>query len=519
MAATTAYHKIDQRGVGMSDYDMRLNETDGSAKIDTGGAPGDVPVLEVREVVLRYNEHPAPTDRSFWESGEYETPHKYFTSTEPLQKMRCEHDWSVAKRNLRMLYLALFTMVVMIVEQEVVFDRETRLFRVQTLVPSVFKGVISALTALQLYLLYDYYQYLIAGHKKEWYTALYVNRPAPPGMGEIPRGLMGTKLFCSAFIAEFIVLILHAPPGLDFRFWCCRSDEGNEHIKKPFLSDKFNLIVFARIYLLVRVLRDACPLWRRRFQIYAGGYARRGGPEINFAGTMRYYYCAGKIGFTATILCTGMVFFGYCLMVCERDYDIDMWSPVHSLWYVLFNMLLCGYGGMFPVSAYGQYVLLLVLIFGLVILSLAIEVIFGLMALDEHEQQAVDWIGEYQGRELETTAATAYLAYWWRYAAFAGDTPEKHQLSSEEFQDKKTDLYRNAVMHFNEMRKQSALLTNLESMAEDSAAEDLTQATEDLAVVHEVLSGQTGGAINPQLESQLAAIEERQQAILATLDA
>ena len=41
----------------------------------------------------------------------------------------------------------------------------------------------------------------------------------------------------------------------------------------------------------------------------------------------------------------------------------------------------------------------------------------------------------------------------------AGDTPEKHQLSSEEFQDKKTDLYRNAVMHFNEMRKQSGAIS------------------------------------------------------------
>ena len=103
-----------------------------------------------------------------------------------------------------------------------------------------------------------------------------------------------------------------------------------------------------RVYLLVRVLRDACPLWRRRFQIYAGGYARRGGPEINYAGTLRcdcshcvrlnvgcwyrYYYCAGKIGFTATILVTGTILFGYCLMVCERDYDIEMWSVVHSLW-------------------------------------------------------------------------------------------------------------------------------------------------------------------------------------------
>jgi len=499
---------------------MRLNEADGSAKIDTGGAPGDVPVLEVREVVLRYTEHPPPIQRSYWKTGDYESPKQYFTSAEPLAKMRVEHDWAVGKRNVRMLCLALFTMVLMVVEQEVVFDRETRLFRVQTLVPSILKGVISGLTALQLYMLYDYYQYLVAGHKKEWYTALYINRPAPPGMGEIPRGLFGTKLFCSAFITECIILMLHAPPGLDFRFWCCRSDEGNEDIKKPFLSDKFNLIIFARLYLLVRVLRDACPLWNRRFQIYAGGYSRRGGPEITYAGTMRYWYCAGKIFFTGCILSFGTVIAAYSLMACERDYDLDMWSPVHSTWFTLFNMLLCGYGGMFPVSAYGQYVLLAVLIFGIVVLSLAIEVIFGLMALDEHEQKAVDWITEHQYKELETNAATAYLAFWWRYAAFAGDTPEKHGLTPDEFQEKKTELYRSAVMYFNEMRKQTAMLTNLESVADDSAAEDLEQAKKDLEVVHQSMMAKTGGAeLDSGLEAQLAAIEQRQQEIMATLDA
>lgn len=157
-----------------------------------------------------------------------------------------------------MLYLALFTMVVMIVEQEVVFDRETRLFRVQTLLPSVLKGVISALTALQcdslirmllpftrlcyvtVHLLYDYYQYLIAGHKKVPLCALVVSlHPDETGWCCYRNGIlrcMSTdplhlawerfqalhlawerfqegcleKLFWGAFIAEFIVLHLLA---------------------------------------------------------------------------------------------------------------------------------------------------------------------------------------------------------------------------------------------------------------------------------------------------------------------
>ena len=150
-----------------------------------------------RGVTAQQEDHPPPIERSYFSSSEYESPTAYFTSKERLPVMRMEHDWSSAKRNMRMVLLAIFTMAVMITEQELVFDRETRLFKVGTLVPTVLKGCISFLTMIQLWLLYDYYQYQIAGHKKEWYTALYVNRPCPPGQGELILFLYYLILFDS----------------------------------------------------------------------------------------------------------------------------------------------------------------------------------------------------------------------------------------------------------------------------------------------------------------------------------
>lgn len=232
----------------------------------------------------------------------------------------------------------------------------------------------------------------------------------------------------------------------------------------------------------------------------------------------RYYYAAGKIRFVFLILFFGTLILAYSMLVCERDYDLDVWDVKNTVWFTLFNMLLCGYNGMFPESAYGQYVLLVVLIFGILVLSLAIEVVFGVMALTDQEQKAVDFITEYEIKEAERTEATSYLAFWWRYAAHSGQNPQTANMSPEEFQEKKTTLYRHAVLHFNEMRRQTSLLDNIESVADGTVVEDLEQAEEDLKVTHQALANGFGGGVGG-LDDQLQAIEERQAAIIEKLDA
>ena len=72
----------------------------------------------------------------------------------------------------------------------------------------------------------DLYDYYAVGMKKEWYTSLYTN--SDEGGKMLPRGILGTPALLYPFLTEFFFILWHVPPGLDFRYWCCREDSGNE---------------------------------------------------------------------------------------------------------------------------------------------------------------------------------------------------------------------------------------------------------------------------------------------------
>ena len=114
---------------------------------------------------------------------------KFFASTEDLHTLRIWHDWAVAKRSYLMACTGVLSILLMMVEQELVFDHKTFRYKVMTLVPSILKGVGSFLTMILLYQLYDLYDYLHAGLKKEWYVALYTN--SGDNGKPLPRGILG----------------------------------------------------------------------------------------------------------------------------------------------------------------------------------------------------------------------------------------------------------------------------------------------------------------------------------------
>merc|ERR1711998_196034 len=132
----------------------------------------------------------------------------------------------------------------------------------------VVKAFISFVTVMQLYYLFDYYDYVVAGAKKEWYKLLY--------SGENPGPMPRFSTYLGPFIAEFIVLMLHCPPYFDFRFW-----EDATGTKKVFIGDKMGVFIMLRLYAFVRVIRDYSNIFARRRLVYDGGYRNRGGQEID----------------------------------------------------------------------------------------------------------------------------------------------------------------------------------------------------------------------------------------------
>jgi hypothetical protein len=154
---------------------------------------------------------------------------------------------------------------------------------------------------------------------QEWYIHLYTN--SDEGGKPLPRGILGTEELCTPFLVEFCAILYHIPAFLDFRYWCCRTDAGNEGIKKPFISDKWNMLLFLRAYLWIRVMRDSSMLYRRRFQIYEGGYRRRGGPPITWSEALRHMYVGSKPKFAANLVFWCTLAFSYISYNAERDFQ------------------------------------------------------------------------------------------------------------------------------------------------------------------------------------------------------
>ena len=110
-------------------------------------------------------------------------------------------------------------------------------------------------------MIWDYYDYQVIGIKKNWYVQLY-NGKRP---GNLPRGILSSHLWIN-FLVELVLIFIHVPPGLDFRYW--EIEEGktnvNPDLKKPFISDKLQVFMCVRLYLWIRVIRDHSNIYQRR---------------------------------------------------------------------------------------------------------------------------------------------------------------------------------------------------------------------------------------------------------------
>ena len=136
------------------------------------------------------------------------------------------------------------------------------------------------------------------------------------------------------------------------------------------------MCIFLRLYLWIRVLRDSCMIYRRRWQIYEGGYRRRGGPDITWSTALRHCYVSNKPVFALQMIFYSCIIFSYITYNGERDFQNDTFTIKNTIWFTIMQQLLVGYNDMFPKSAFGQTTVLCNTICGMVILSLAIEIIF-----------------------------------------------------------------------------------------------------------------------------------------------
>merc|ERR1712216_224692 len=280
-----------------------------------------------------------PIKRSFLRSSPLENSGVYLLSELPMPVLHMEYDWAVKKKNVRLFIWVLISLVFVIAELETAFDTVTYKYTVQDRCEAL-KCVNSFITTMLLYYLYDYYDYQVAGAKKEWYKKLYD--------GENPGQMPTFWYYFPNFLLEFIIIAIHAVPYSDFRFWTDATG-----LRKPFISDKLNTLCLLRLYTMIRVVRDYTPVYARRRLIYDGGYRERGGPEINYKLAMKANMTLHEGTFVSCLHLISLTVLGYIYHCCERDWQPETFTYVNCCWLVAFQFAAMDFNNMFPMSEFG----------------------------------------------------------------------------------------------------------------------------------------------------------------------
>lgn len=185
--------------------------------------------------------------------------------------------------------------------------------------------------------------------------------------------------------------------------------------EKPMISDKLAVFCMVRVYLLVRVVRDATRVYSRRRLIYDGGYRERGGPEINYKLALKAVMINYEALFVAVVYGGSIVVLAYMWHVAERDWQPEDFTFKNCVWLVIFQLAACDYAGLAPKSDIGVLMGVVVVVWGLVIISMLVNVIFNTVVLSSYEGWAIDWLDQYELCEKRREASAQVLKTWWQY--------------------------------------------------------------------------------------------------------
>jgi len=414
-----------------------------------------------------------PLKRSCMSQSPLENSGAFLLSELPIEVLHMEFDWAVRKKNIRMAIWAILSIISIVVELELAFNREKFLYQKLGYCEAL-KAVNSFCTVMLLYYLYDYYDYQVAGAKKDWYKRLYD--------GENPGPKPSFKSYAMSFLIEFVVLAFHTPPYFDFRYWKLESG-----ITKPLVSDKLAVFCFIRLYLFIRVVRDGARVYSRRRLIYDGGYRERGGPEINYKLAMKAVMIQREALFVFVVYFGSVFVLGYMWHVSERDWQPEDFTLKQCIWLVVFQLCACDYNGLGPKSEIGTLMGLLVISWGLIIISMLVNVIFNAVVLSSYEGWAVDWLDQYELCETQHEASADVLKLWWKYKM----NRRKGGDSAAAAKNDEAQYIIQLVQKYKYLREVTFQVATNSGDAADPVAEQQAQMRTDLNVLMSKMHGAT----------------------------
>lgn len=193
-------------------------------------------------------------------------------------------------------------------------------------------------------------------------------------------------------------------------------------------SDLVGLAMFARFYLLIRVLRDQSPLMRQGARFigsltgvtFDSGFIIRAGLERS------------PVSFIGGFGLMGSLILSYIIFVAERHGNDDS-APSglgEAFWLVLATITTTGYGDVVPTTFAGRATAVIAAAFGTALSALMIAVVAARLSLSPRQSRVVDFLKAGKAHTSTRHAAAGLIQAGWRlsvarsWAANRNDDPK-----------------------------------------------------------------------------------------------
>ena len=178
------------------------------------------------------------------------------------------------------------------------------------------------------------------------------------------------------------------------------------------------VLMFLRLYLLARVLRDFSKLYRARGKLAKSG--TRAVPIRHFGWRLAakaWFYEAPATSVSVVSLLM-MVVLAYCLVVVEAPHADEpraVRGPDDAVWLLIVAMTTLGYGDRVPHSTAGQVLTILAVAQGVILSAILISFVHSQLALSYQQAFAAKILEKDRLRERETVASARYISATWRH--------------------------------------------------------------------------------------------------------
>ena len=327
------------------------------------------------------------------------------------------YDSRIRKRNLLNLFLAVASMVLFMAEIWLAYDRDLCWegappepdFRVkdclrETNITEILKITISGITFLLMGLVIDYYRLQLRTEKKSYWF--------------ITDSVQWRKYVWFFLAGELLILLPHTFPTF----------------QKFTYDDKvLGSLMFLRLYMGVRVLRDHSPVYRRRMDLLADSFIKRSGAvEFNWLLCVKFLFLQHMWAFVILGVLVVWFLMAYIIWIFERQVQ-SFFTLEISVWMTCITMTTVGYGDVSPADNSARICAGIAAVLGIILSALLVFAVMDSLTLSPQDTRVRNLFVKRQTHEKQKRWAAQYLALCYRHYVVRSEFLARGALQSEEW--------------------------------------------------------------------------------------